>query len=244
MIIIKNLIKTFNGKYVISNLNLKINNGDKIAIIGPSGCGKSTLLRIICGLEKPDAGSVLIDGIDITTIPTKALNDIRMQMGVVFQSAALFDAMTVAENVGFTLLENLKLPDDEIEKIVDDRLRLVKMLDHKNQYPASLSGGMRKRIGLARAIAANPQVVLYDEPTTGLDPILSTQIEDLIVKLNMQFSITSIVVTHQLSTILRTANQIYMMVNGQLLDPLTPSGIQESSNPDIQSFMRHAMAYA
>ena len=237
MIYLSEVVKSFDGEPILKGVDLTIETGEKVAIIGPSGCGKSTLLRLMMGFYFPDSGSVAIDGEDLLSLSPKALRNLRLKFGMLFQSAALFDSMTVAENVSFSLVENQGMTFKDAKKNVEDLLELVGMGGAQNKMPADLSGGMRKRIGLARAIASHPKIVLYDEPTTGLDPILSTQIEDLIVKLNNQLNITSVVVTHQFSTILRTADKIYLMHDGRLLPPETPETIMKSENPYIREFM-------
>ena len=237
MIYLSEVVKSFDGEPILKGVDLTIETGEKVAIIGPSGCGKSTLLRLMMGFYFPDSGSVAIDGEDLLSLSPKALRNLRLKFGMLFQSAALFDSMTVAENVSFSLVENQGMSFKDAKKNVEDLLELVGMGGAQNKMPADLSGGMRKRIGLARAIASHPKIVLYDEPTTGLDPILSTQIEDLIVKLNNQLNITSVVVTHQFSTILRTADKIYLMHDGRLLPPETPETIMKSENPYIREFM-------
>ncbi len=237
MIYLSKVVKSFDGEPILKGVDLTIETGEKVAIIGPSGCGKSTLLRLMMGFYFPDSGSVAIDGEDLLSLSPKALRNLRLKFGMLFQSAALFDSMTVAENVSFSLVENQGMTFKDAKKNVEDLLELVGMGGAQNKMPADLSGGMRKRIGLARAIASHPKIVLYDEPTTGLDPILSTQIEDLIVKLNNQLNITSVVVTHQFSTILRTADKIYLMHDGRLLPPETPETIMKSENPYIREFM-------
>lgn len=237
MIYLSKVVKSFDGEPILKGVDLTIETGKKVAIIGPSGCGKSTLLRLMMGFYFPDSGSVAIDGEDLLSLSPKALRNLRLKFGMLFQSAALFDSMTVAENVSFSLVENQGMTFKDAKKNVEDLLELVGMGGAQNKMPADLSGGMRKRIGLARAIASHPKIVLYDEPTTGLDPILSTQIEDLIVKLNNQLNITSVVVTHQFSTILRTADKIYLMHDGRLLPPETPETIMKSENPYIREFM-------
>ena len=237
MIYLSKVVKSFDGEPILKGVDLTIETGEKVAIIGPSGCGKSTLLRLMMGFYFPDSGSVAIDGEDLLSLSPKALRNLRLKFGMLFQSAALFDSMTVAENVSFSLVENQGMTFKDAKKNVEDLLELVGMGGAQNKMPADLSGGMRKRIGLARAIASHPKIVLYDEPTTGLDPLLSTQIEDLIVKLNNQLNITSVVVTHQFSTILRTADKIYLMHDGRLLPPETPETIMKSENPYIREFM-------
>ncbi|MBT6121648.1 ATP-binding cassette domain-containing protein [bacterium] len=238
MIKLSNINKSFDETVILKNLDLSIGKGEIIAIIGPSGCGKSTLLRLIMGLHRPDSGSVVIDGDDIVSMRQKELNKVRLKMGLLFQSGALFDSLNVEENVGFTLKENLKLSNEEIKFIVNQKLDLVEMSGRGNDNPSDLSGGQQKRIGLARAIAADPQIILYDEPTTGLDPILSTNIENLIVKLNKDFGMTSVIVTHQISTILRVAEKIYLLKDNKLLPPETPDSIYDSSYEEYRQFIR------
>ncbi len=242
MIEIRKLSKRFGEKEVLKNIDLVVEKGERIAIIGGSGCGKSTLLRLILGLQRPDNGRVLVDEKDVHRISYEALRKLRLKFGTLFQSSALFDSMTVAENVGFSLVENLRLPAGQVSDIVKDKLEWVAMSGYENQMPSQLSGGQRKRVGLARALAADPEIMLYDEPTTGLDPITSTHIEDLIVKLTQTRRVTSVVVSHQISTILRTADKIYMMYEGQLLPPESPATIANSADPRIREFIRGGLS--
>ncbi|MSR88050.1 MAG: ABC transporter ATP-binding protein [Candidatus Margulisbacteria bacterium] len=242
MITLKNVTKSFNGNSIVRGIDLSVSEGERIAIIGPSGCGKSTLLRLLMGLQQTDTGQVWIDNEDITQMDIKQLRRMRTKFGMLFQHAALFDSMTVGENVAFPLREILHLPEAEIQARVKDKLLWVEMSGKEHRMPSELSGGQQKRVGLARAIACDPKIILYDEPTTGLDPILSTNIEDLIVKLNKESHTTSIIVTHQISTILRTADKIYLMRDGVLLPPETPESIQESQNPYIKEFISGGLA--
>lgn len=237
MILLKNIYKSFDKKSVIEGINLEIPKGEKAAIIGASGCGKSTLLRIIMGLQPVTSGEVWINKTPVHNASSDELSKLREKFGMLFQSAALFDSMTVEENVGFILRENTHLKANTIKKRVEETLELVEMKGYEKAMPSDLSGGQRKRIGLARAIIHKPEIVLYDEPTTGLDPVLSTNIENLIVKLNNQMNMTSIIVTHQISTILRTADSIYMMENKSLLPPENPENIKNSENPSYKHFI-------
>jgi phospholipid/cholesterol/gamma-HCH transport system ATP-binding protein len=226
-----NLSKSFNTKRIVDHLNLEVSPGEKICIIGPSGCGKSTLLRLMMGLHMPDSGHVYIDNEDVRSMDKLQLQSLRKHFGMLFQSAALFDSLNVEDNVAFPLVETFGFTNPkEIRHRVMEVLELVEMDHARHKMPSELSGGQRKRVGLARAIVASPQVIMYDEPTTGLDPILSTNIEDLIVKLNQQMGATSIVVTHQISTILRTGDKIYLMKDGTLLPPETPTSIRVAQN--------------
>lgn len=228
MIRLINLFKTFDGKSIINNLSLDVEEGEKVAIIGPSGCGKSTLLRLIMGLHMPDSGQVFVDDQNLTRLDEESIREVRKKIGMLFQSAALFDSMTVGQNVAFPLVELTDYSQKKIKHIVAEKLEMVGMAGREDDMPSDLSGGQKKRVGLARAIAANPKIVLYDEPTTGLDPILSTSIEDLIVQLSDHLNITSVIVTHQISTILRTPDKIYLMHEKQLLPPETPQSIYKS----------------
>ncbi|NDD67347.1 ATP-binding cassette domain-containing protein [bacterium] len=235
MIRISNLVKTYRARRVVDHLDLEVKAGEKIAIIGPSGCGKSTLLRLIAGLHQPDSGHVHVLGQPIHHLSMPELTSLRSQIGILFQSAALFDSLTVYENIAFPFDAMSAMPH-VIKKRVKELLALVGMSEFDGSYPHELSGGQKKRIGLARALALQPKIMLYDEPTTGLDPILSTSIEDLIVHLNQQFSVTSVVVTHQVSTVFRTADRVFLMHEGRLLPPVQPHQIDD--HPDYRVFVR------
>lgn len=239
MIEIKNLNKSFNNNQVLfRNLNLTVQDGDKIAIIGPSGCGKSTILRYLLGTKTPDSGELLIAGQNIGQINKKELLKLRLNIGMLFQSAALFDSLNIEENIAFPLIENYGLTLNASRNKVNYVLELVGLEGVNKKMPYQLSGGQQKRVGLARAIITEPKYIFYDEPTTGLDPVMSTTIENVIVRLNQVMKITSIVVSHQKSTILRTTNKIYMVHNNALLDFETPDTIETSENDIIRNFMR------
>ncbi|MFH1428142.1 MAG: ABC transporter ATP-binding protein [Candidatus Margulisiibacteriota bacterium] len=238
MIEIKNVYKTFNhDKPVLNGVSLTIPEGDTVAVIGTSGCGKSTLLRAIIGLEPVTSGAILIDGQDITRLNDKDRDELRKQFGFVFQSSALFDSLTVGDNIAFHLREHTKLPEWQIKRIVAEKLEMVGLPGIEDLMPAELSGGMQKRISLARAIAHNPKVLLYDEPTTGLDPVRSTSIENLINKLNNELKVTSILVTHQLSTIFRCSQRITMLNEGSIIEAGTPEETLKSKDPVIYNFI-------
>ena len=239
MIEIKELKKSFSSQQVLfDHLNLTINTGDKIAIIGPSGCGKSTILRYLLGIKAPDSGKILIDGQDVTQLKSRDLLNLRLNMGMLFQSSALFDSLSIEENIAFPLIENFGFSLESSMNKVNHVLELVGLEGLNQKMPYQLSGGQQKRVGLARAIITEPKYIFYDEPTTGLDPVMSTNIENVIVRLNQLMNITSIVVSHQKSTILRTADKIFMMHNHALLDSETPDTIKHTSNKIIQRFMR------
>ena len=243
MLEIKSLYKRFDTKKIIHNLDLTIDKAQRCTIIGPSGSGKSTILKLIVGILKPDKGQILIDGTDITTLNINDLNEVRRHVGLLFQSAALFDSMTVFENIAFPLVEqkNLMTPY-RIKQKVRSVLEMVEMVGHEDKFPEELSGGQRKRIGLARVLVTDPSFILYDEPTTGMDPILSTNIENLINKLSQELNVTSIIVTHQLSTIFRTSDQIHYLSNGALLDSESPALIRESKNDIIRNFIKGGLS--
>ena len=230
MIELIDIWKSYDERQIIRGLSLTVQPGEKVSIIGPSGCGKSTLVRLIMGLHRPDSGQIIIDGQDIVKMGTNELKGVRARIGILFQSAALFDSTTVGGNVAFPLQESGCFGATEIKTIVSEKLHMVEMAGAEDKDPAELSGGQRKRVGLARALARSPEIMLYDEPTTGLDPILSTNIENLIVKLNDQLHVTSIIVTHQISTILRVSDKIYMMQDGQLMPPESPQTIGTAGN--------------
>lgn len=239
MIEIQNLHKSFEGKQVLKGVDLVIEDGKTHAIIGPSGCGKSVLLKHVVGLLQPDEGRVLIEGKDIAELSTKELYGIRRKFGFLFQGAALFDSMTVEENVSLPLVEhNEQLPYDEIKNTVAQKLKLVGLSDIESLKPAELSGGMKKRVALARALATDPDYILYDEPTTGLDPIMSDSIDELIKELSDKLSVTSIVVTHDMFSVKNVADKISMMHNGKIYFTGTAEQIIGSSDPVIQNFIK------
>ncbi len=229
--------KRFGPKRVLEGVDIAFAPGKITVVIGPSGCGKSTILRLLLGLQRPDAGRVLVDGQDLAIFKEPDWMAYRERIGMVFQSGALFDSMPIGRNVGFALQEHTKLPREEIDRIAEDKLRLVGLAGQAQLRPSELSGGMQKRVAIARAIARDPGMVLYDEPTTGLDPITSTVIEDLIVSVAKQTGATSIVVTHQLSTIFRTADRIVMLLAGVVLGEGTPDELKASPDPRIRGFL-------
>ncbi len=233
----KDLTKSFGRKTVLDSLDYQIFKGESVVIIGRSGCGKSVFLRHLMGLVKPDKGHVLVDGVDISKLPFKDLSRVRMRFGMLFQSAALFDSLSVGENVGFALYEHTHLSIDEVHKRVDEALDWVGLHGISDLKPSELSGGMRKRVGLARAICMHPEVVLYDEPTTGLDPIMSDAINDLIVDLNTRLNITSVIVTHDMKSAYKIATKISMMHEGKMIFTGTPDQVRTTDNPYVKQFI-------
>ncbi|MBE2218573.1 MAG: ABC transporter ATP-binding protein [Ignavibacteria bacterium] len=239
MIEIKNLQKSFGSKPVLRGVNLTIEEGMTNVIIGASGCGKSVLLKHIVGLLKPDEGHILIDGEDITKMNEKEIYAIRKKFGFLFQSAALFDSMTVGDNIGIALRENTLTPKPEIDRIVSEKLGLVDLPGTENLMPSELSGGMRKRVGLARALATNPQYILYDEPTTGLDPITSETIDELMdtVAQNKNLRVTSIIVTHDIFTVYEIGDRVAMMYDGIVHFTGTPDELRVTTDPIVRQFL-------
>ncbi|MCK5086485.1 MAG: ABC transporter ATP-binding protein [Melioribacteraceae bacterium] len=238
MIEIKNLHKQFEDNYVLKGVNLTIKEGETLAIIGRSGCGKSVLLKHIVGLLFPDEGSVYIEGKNINEMNTQELYVVRRRFGYLFQGSALFDSMTVEENVWLPLVENNdQFTRAEIDKIVEEKLELVGLPDIQKLKPSELSGGMKKRVGLARALVTNPDYILYDEPTTGLDPIMSDSIDGLIKHLNEKLNVTSIVVTHDMFSVKNVAEKISMMHDGKIYFSGTPQEIIDSEDSVIKEFI-------
>lgn len=234
---IRGLKKSFGRHRVLDSLDLDIERGETLVVIGRSGCGKSVLLKHITGLVKPDAGAILFEGEDMTRFDRKKLFQMRMHFGMLFQSSALFDSMTVGENVALPLRKHSSMGEDEIVRIVGAKLELVGLTGVQNQYPAEMSGGMKKRIGLARAVAMNPQVVLYDEPTTGLDPIMADVINELIRTLQRELRVTSVVVTHDIKSAYRVGDRIAMLHEGRIVYSGTPDDVRRSDDPVIRQFV-------
>jgi len=225
---------------VLKGLDLEINKGETVVIIGRSGCGKSVLLKHMIGILKPDGGEVVVDGQKIADIKEKNLVDFRMKFGMLFQGAALFDSLDVYENVGFALLEHTDLKEPEIRKRVRQALESVDLTNIEHKRPAELSGGMKKRVGLARAICNKPQIILYDEPTTGLDPIMADMINDLIIRLQNQLKITSIVVTHDMTSAYKVGSRIAMLYEGKIIAQGSPDQIRNTQDPIVRQFITGA----
>jgi len=237
MIEIKNLKKKFGDKDVLNGVNLIIEKGKTLVIIGRSGCGKSVLLKHIIGLLKPDEGSVIIEGKDISKMNEKEIYEIRKQFGFQFQGAALFDSMDVEENIGLALKENTNMSKKEISEIVSEKLELVGLPNIEKMKPSDLSGGMKKRVSLARSLATNPEYILYDEPTTGLDPVMSDQIDDLIKELATKLNVTSVVVTHDIFSVYDVADTVAMMHEGKIYFKGTPKELTETKDQLIRDFL-------
>lgn len=239
MIEINNLYKSFGDNKVLSGVNLQINRGETIAIIGKSGCGKSVLIKHIVGLLYPDSGYVKVEGQRIDDLEMKELYELRKKFGFLFQGAALFDSMTVEENVALPLVESQnEFSKSEIANTVAEKLELVDLPGTQNLKPSELSGGMKKRVGLARALVTNPTYILYDEPTTGLDPIMSDSIDNLIKELSEKIKVTSVVVTHDMYSVKNIADKVAMMHEGIIHFTGTPKELVESSDQVIMDFIK------
>jgi phospholipid/cholesterol/gamma-HCH transport system ATP-binding protein len=231
------IYKSFGNKKVLQGTCLEIGEGETRVIIGRSGCGKSVFIKHMIGLLRPDSGSMKIDGEEITDMGIADMYRIRRKFGMVFQGAALFDSMNVGRNVGFALYEYSDLPREEIDAMVSNTLLKVGLTGIENLSPAELSGGMKKRVGLARAIVAEPKIILYDEPTTGLDPITADVINDLIIYFATELDITSVVVTHDMVSAYKIADKISMMFAGQIIETGRPDDIKETDNPFVRQFI-------
>jgi phospholipid/cholesterol/gamma-HCH transport system ATP-binding protein len=238
MIKLVNVEKSFNGQLVLDSLSLEAPEGKITAIIGPSGGGKSVLLKHMIGLMKPDRGKVLVDGEDITVMGKGQLNRVREKFGMLFQGAALFDSMTVFENVAFPLEEKTRLSPAEIRQRVHEALEHVGLREVDSKYPDELSGGMKKRVGLARSLLLNPRIILFDEPTTGLDPIISKAINHLIRDTHDKFGFTAVIVTHEVPAIFELCHYVAMLFEGKVLIAGTPAEIMNSPDPCVQQFIR------
>ncbi len=237
MIRIVDLHKSFGPKQVLRGVNLEIDRGETMVVIGQSGSGKSVLLKHLIGMMKPDSGRIFIDDVDITALRPEALQKVLRRFGMLFQGAALFDSLTVAENVGFGLKRYTKHTKKEIAEIVADSLAKVGLRDVGNLMPHELSGGMKKRVGLARAIAYSPEIILYDEPSTGIDPIRADAINDLIIQLKENLHVTSVVITHDMVSAFKVADRIAMLYDGVIIETGSPAEIQKSENPVVQQFV-------
>jgi phospholipid/cholesterol/gamma-HCH transport system ATP-binding protein len=232
------LRRSFGRQEVLRGLDLEVGTGEVLVVIGRSGGGKSVLLKHLIGLLRPDAGRILVDDTDITRLGRSALDRIRERYGVVFQGGALFDSMSVYDNVAFPLREKTRLGGAEIRQRVEEKLAQVGLEGMGVKNPAEISGGMRKRVAIARALVTEPEVVFFDEPTTGLDPILVNTIHHLIVELHRKFRFTAVVVSHEIPEIFQIADRVAMLHDGVIVDSGTPEAIQASTNPIVQHFIR------
>lgn len=236
-ITITDLHKSFGANHVLRGVNLTVEPGESMVVIGGSGSGKSVLIKHIIGLLKPDRGSILVDGEEVTTMRERQLKELRKKFGMLFQAAALFDSLTVGENVAFALVEHTRLSRAEIADRVREKLTLVGLPGTEDLFPAELSGGMKKRVGLARALAIEPEVILYDEPTTGLDPIMADSINDLIVEMRERFAITSIAITHDMVSAYKIGHRLAMLYQGKIIFTGTPEECKNTTDPMVRQFI-------
>ena len=234
---IRKLKIAFGDKVVLDEIDLDVYAGETLAVIGPSGTGKSTVMKVLTGLLRPTSGSVVISGQETSGYSEEEWDKLRQHMGVVFQYSALFDFLTVGENVAFGLRRHFKLSEDEVQEKVHRLLELVGLPDAADMLPSELSGGMKKRVGLARALAMQPQIVFYDEPTSGLDPVMTMTISRLIRKTQQQMGVTSILVTHDMESVFYTADRIAMLYKGKIVQIGTVDEIKNSKNKIVQSFI-------
>ena len=237
MIEFRNVHKSFGTKVVLRGIDLTIARGETFVIIGQSGIGKTVALRHIAGLLEPDEGDVLIDGVKMNGAPAEVRKKLRARMGVLFQSGALLNWLTVEENIALPLSELKVFPPDKIRKIVNDRIHLLQLDDAKQKLPGDISGGMKKRVSLARVLVTNPDIILYDEPTSGLDPVMSSIISDLIRQMQADFGVTSLVVTHDMASALYVGDRIAMLFGGELIQVGTPDEIRNTKNPWVRQFI-------
>jgi phospholipid/cholesterol/gamma-HCH transport system ATP-binding protein len=237
MIELLDVHKSFGANHVLKGVNLKINKGESVVVIGGSGSGKSVLLKHIICLLKPDKGTVMVDGFELPRLDEKDLNEVRKKFGMLFQSSALFDSMKVWANVGFGLRQHTRLTQSEIKEIAVQKLKMVGLVGVEDVMPSELSGGMRKRVGLARAIAMEPEILLYDEPTTGLDPIMADAINDLIIEMREKLNVTSIAITHDMKSSYKIADRIAMLYNGVIIGVGSSDDIKNTSDPVIKQFI-------
>jgi len=234
---LRQVSKQFGQQHVLNALDLAVPRNEVSVIIGRSGGGKSVLLKHIIGLLKPDSGAVFVDGEDIVSLGNRGLSRVRRKFGMLFQEAALFDSMTVFENVAFPLREHTRKSRSEIKDIVEDKLSSVGLKGMGYKMPSELSGGMRKRVGLARAMALEPQIVLFDEPTSGLDPVMSAAINELIVRTQEEFGATCVVISHDIQSTMATAHNVFMLYEGRIVASGPPTSIRDHSDPIVQQFI-------
>ena len=237
MIEVRDLWKSFGGNQVLKGVSLEVMPGTTTVILGGSGSGKTVLMKHIMGLFKPDRGQVIVDGEEITRMDRRELSRFRTRMGMVFQSSALFDSLTVFENVAFPLREHTKLSEEEIAAAVKEKLAVVELYGVEQKYPAELSGGMRKRVALARAIVREPKIVLYDEPTTGLDPLTTESVDEMIIGARTKLGVTSVVISHDIGSTFHIADHISMLHDGRIVEEGPPDKVRNSQEPHTRHFL-------
>ena len=237
MIALKDVHKQLGGQTILNGVDLEIERGETMVVIGRSGSGKSVTIKHMVALMRPDSGSVIIDGVDVAGLDRTGVFDLRRKFGVLFQSGALINWLSVYDNVALPLREHTDLNDDEIDEKVHERLRLLDLDEHVDKMPADISGGMKKRAGLARAIVLDPEIVLYDEPTSGLDPVMASRINRLIIDVKEKLGVTSVVVTHDMDSAYKIADRIAMLYEGRIVQVGTPDEIRNSTDPVVRQFV-------
>ena len=241
MIEIQNLSVSFGSRHVLRNCSLQVREGETLVVIGSSGTGKSTLLRIMIGLQTPDSGSVKVRGKEVHDLDKRELAELRSHMGYLFQSGALINWLSVGENVALPLVENTKTPTAEVDRRVDEVLELVGLSGSRHLMPSQISGGMRKRAGLARSLITNPEIIFYDEPTTGLDPVTSHIIDRVILDLKEKLKVTSVVVSHDMAGTFRVADRVAMLYDGRIIAEGAPEDFRDSGDPLVRQFVTGAL---
>jgi phospholipid/cholesterol/gamma-HCH transport system ATP-binding protein len=236
-IVVEQLSKRFGDFFALKDVNMRVARGHIAVIIGGSGAGKTTLLKILIGLDKPTTGAVYIAGTNIVPLGDRAMNSVRKKISMVFQYSALLDSMTILDNVAFPLREHTRLPEKEIRKRVAEKLKILELNNVEQKFPSQLSGGMRKRVGLARALMLEPEIIMYDEPTSGLDPITSRLVDDLIISTRNRFHVTSVVISHDMAGALRIADYIYLMDRGSIVVSGTPRELVEGKHEIVREFL-------
>jgi phospholipid/cholesterol/gamma-HCH transport system ATP-binding protein len=235
---VRDVHKSFGSQTVLNGIDLDVERGKTTVIIGGSGGGKSVLMKHLIGLVRPDSGEIWVEGVEITHLKERQLNEVRKRFGMLFQEAALFDSMSVEENVAFPLREHTNLLDSEIAKIAEEKLRQVGLRDAGEKMPSDLSGGMKKRVGLARALALDPDIVLFDEPTSALDPLTSVTIEELIKETQLRLKKTYVVISHDIAGMFRIADNVAMLYEGKIVAFGTPEQIAGSDHPAVREFLK------
>jgi phospholipid/cholesterol/gamma-HCH transport system ATP-binding protein len=243
MIVMNNISKSFGSHQVLDEMSLAIQRGETLAIVGPSGTGKSVTLKHMLGMLTPDSGEVIIDGFNITKAKARQASVVRTKFGVLFQSGALINWLSIADNVALPLIEKTRMKDKEIKKRVEEVLEMVELTGSGHKFPSEISGGMKKRAGLARAIVLKPEIILYDEPTSGLDPILSRKVDRLIKRLSHTLEVTSVVVTHDMVSAFGIADRIAMLDKGKVVAIGTPQEIRNNSCPALQELITAQFSY-